>query len=305
VRVASLAFSPDGRLLASAADRDAEVLLLDTRTGGERLSVRYGYINAVHTVAFTPDGRSIAAGCWDRTVRFHDVAAGKEWAHLGPHGPDLFQQRMSALHGVLGLALAPDGRSLATGAGDGLVRLWDIPVQPTERSPRLTTERLTTLWGDLAGDSDSTAHAAVWALARSPGDAVPFLRRRLQPVPAANEARLARLVDELDADRFAVRERASRALAEAGETAEPFLRRALEGEPSPELRLRARELLAKVRRAPLYPPLLRQFRAVEVLEHAGTDDAKAVMEVLAKGAAGAALTEDARSSLRRLQRARP
>ena len=85
----------------------------------------------------------------------------------------------------------------------------------------------------------------------------------------------------------------------------PVLRKALEGDASAEVRLRVKQILAKLneenrtRRTPSAEELLK-LRAVEVLEHIGTPDAQDVLKSLAKGALEARLTQEAKASLERL-----
>jgi hypothetical protein len=162
---------------------------------------------------------------------------------------------------------------------------------------------LSSLWDDLEGNSGHALHAAVWTLARSPGDSIPFLRERLRPVRAMPDAvRLARLVAELDHDSFAARERAMRELAQAGLAAAPYLHRALRETPSLELRRRTKELLTGLSDGGLGGNAMRALWAVEALEHAGTAEAQALLRELAGGAAGHPLTEEAKQSLRRLEK---
>jgi RNA polymerase sigma factor (sigma-70 family) len=121
--VYDLAFAPDGGTLALAAShRDVPwygLVLIDTATGKERRLAEHSA--AVQAVVFTLDGKTLISGGVDKTVRFHDVATGKELRRLG------------GLRGeVRTLALTPDGQSLLTTTFDvenfrgGLVcRLWD------------------------------------------------------------------------------------------------------------------------------------------------------------------------------------
>ena len=106
----------------------------------------------------------------------------------------------------------------------------------------------------------------------------------------------------MDNDDFAVRERATRELEGVTELAVPALHAALEKNPSAELRRRAERLLERLTEAPRdqWPVL----RAIEVLERAGTPQARRVLEGLAEGAPKARLTREAKASLERLTSAR-
>jgi WD40 repeat protein len=71
-----VAFSPDGRRLASASE-DKTVRVWDAATGQQVLALR-GHTGAVSCVAFSPDGRRLASASEDKTVRVWDAASGQE-----------------------------------------------------------------------------------------------------------------------------------------------------------------------------------------------------------------------------------
>lgn len=110
--IASLAYAPDGRTLASGG-RDGLVTLWSPGTRTAR-RVLAGATGAVGCVRFAGDGRVVAVAA-ERGVTLWDAATGTPLAALG--GAD---------HRASALAVAPDGGTVATAGGDGLIRLWDV-----------------------------------------------------------------------------------------------------------------------------------------------------------------------------------
>ena len=168
----SLAYSPDGRLLAGTGEDGTQIDIWDTQT--RRRSARLtGHTGLVYSVAFSGDGRLLASASGDRTVRVWDVAAAKCVAVLTGHTDEVFSavfhpdgkrlasagrdraiwlwdlatgQEVARLEGhtnyVFSLAFSPDGTSLVSGSGDGTVRIWDTEPPALRHQARREAEAL-------------------------------------------------------------------------------------------------------------------------------------------------------------------
>jgi serine/threonine protein kinase/class 3 adenylate cyclase len=112
--VNAVAFSPDGRLVASGGS-DKTVRVWETGTA-RNVRLLKGHANSVSAVAFSPDGQVVASASLDRTVKIWSVAAGAEVAGIPKDSG-----------AVLSLAFGAGGRLLATGTQEGNVMLWELP----------------------------------------------------------------------------------------------------------------------------------------------------------------------------------
>ncbi|WP_337172948.1 WD40 repeat domain-containing protein [Paludisphaera sp.] len=168
----SVAFAPDGRLAAAsgmvpamvdpaAEERRGEIKIWDV--SGEKpecLRKLVGHDYGVAAATFSPDGKLLASGGFDRAIRLWDPEDGESRAELtghigwvaalafspvepllasGSHDRTirLWDVRDGSCRSVLeghagnvySVAFAPDGRTLASGSLDGAVRLWDVPPE--------------------------------------------------------------------------------------------------------------------------------------------------------------------------------
>ena len=236
--------------------------------GGDMAAVCY---------ALSPDGRTLATG-GGKAVRLWDLETGEELLRLADDKTE-----------AAAVTFAPDGKTLASAGADGAVLVWDLK--------RLADARLEALWRELGGSSAADAVHAVRAMKATPAATVAFLHERLKPTPPP-DVRAARLIADLDSDDYAVREKATAELAKRGRSVYLDLQKAYAHDPAPEARWRLEALLTRLKDAPSEDTA--KERAVEVLETIGTDEARAVLEGLAKGRPDARITTEAKASLQRL-----
>jgi hypothetical protein len=178
----------------------------------------------------------------------------------------------------------------------------EVAANPAGPAEQEAGKGLEPLWTDLLSPDPASAYEAIAALVAVPKQAVPFLKERLlaPPPPPPDLQQVAQWIADLGSDRFAVRQKATKELEKLGPAAEPALRKALAANPPLDTSRRLEQLLERAAMIPSEE--LRQLRAIQVLEHVGTAEAKRLLETLAKGPEDARLTREAQASLGRLHR---
>ncbi|HEV3448484.1 MAG TPA: sigma factor-like helix-turn-helix DNA-binding protein [Gemmataceae bacterium] len=299
------AFSSDGRMLITSTCRivpaenghrweNHRLHLWELASGQERLAIQVGNdeLSQVDKITWSTDCRIFATERRDRTIQFWDARTGAELLRYTGYAAPVYC-----------LAFSPDGTKVASGHSDSTILIWDASrASPPHRAQEVSTLRESdNWWTELATADGHAGYAAIWAMVDQADNTVKRLRGRLSPERPFPAEQMRKLIADLDSSRFQEREEAARQLADLEERAEPALREALKTNPSAEQRRRIEALLAVptvVRSA----EKLRRLRALEILEHIGSPQARKVLDGLTKGAPESRVTQEAKASLERLQR---
>jgi WD40 repeat protein len=167
----SLAFSPDGRLLASGGGKGGTALVWNVDSGRQIATTTHGRVSSV---SFDKMGNYLATGDYDQNARIFDVATSREIFTL-PHGAV-----------VRSVAFSADGRFLATGTGDGSARVFEVSSR--REVARINHDEGIRSVGFVDGDrsllvatDDTVVHRHLWRSSDLIDEACARLARNLSP----------------------------------------------------------------------------------------------------------------------------
>jgi WD40 repeat protein len=137
--ISHVAFSPDGKLIASAS-RDKTIKLWSP--AGENLATLTGHKEAVVGVNFSADGQLLVSASWDGTARIWrlapQVSQSSQVSQVSPSPTTELSWQLTktipaATTKIYGISLSPDGQTIALGVDDGSIQVWTITGQLLHR----------------------------------------------------------------------------------------------------------------------------------------------------------------------------
>jgi WD40 repeat protein len=205
---------------------------------------------------------------------------------------------------IMDIAGSKDGRRLIAGGGGLNALVWNVSLaDPALAGKPPSPAELTLLWDQLLDLKSEASLCAMRRLAAHPETTIGFLRTVLKRVETGpDDALLDRLVRELGDAKFATRQQAYRRLEELGEAAVVGLKARLGNTKDPEVQARLMRLVAQ--HDPVTPTatMVREARALEILEQLDTVAARSLLRELASGAPNARRTQAAAAGLSRIER---
>jgi WD40 repeat protein len=152
--VSSVAFSPDGKTIASGSDDDT-VRLWNLQ--GREIKTLLGHRREISSVAFSPDGKTIVTGSADKTVKLWNL-----------QGQEIKTPKMKHNSDVTSVAFSPDGKMIATGSTDKTVKLWNLQGQEI-KTPKMehnsdVTSVAFSLDGKMIASSSADKTVKLWNL---------------------------------------------------------------------------------------------------------------------------------------------
>jgi RNA polymerase sigma factor (sigma-70 family) len=300
-RIMGWASAPPTRIVGGGGGNEQGLVRVRSLADGAEVysfpgPARMPYVSGLFVLS--PDARLLALavgghGKFEQDVlQLWETATGKLRRALKGHGGE-----------VTSCAFSPDSRIVLSASSDSTVLVWDLAVPSAPAPEELSEKALESLWGDLASGDAARADQAIWSLVTARAQALSLLQKQLRPTPAPDPQWRA-WVKDLGSEEFAVRDKATRALEALEDQVLSVLQQALTDVPSLEVRRRIELLLSRLNYPLTSPKTIREVRAIEVLEHIGTAQARQMLQALAQGAPASRLTGEAQEALGRLARSK-
>jgi WD40 repeat protein len=156
-----IAFSPNGNLLATESRKTMFAIELWDLVNRRSVAVMPGHTGQVFSIAFSTDGRTVASGSADGSLRIWDAIHHRETKVMRGHS-----------EGILQVAFSPNQKSVVTSSGDGTLRFWDVLTGRSMLELRVTSgtfrsfgfsadgQVLATAY--LAGSNPTEGHVDLW-----------------------------------------------------------------------------------------------------------------------------------------------
>jgi WD40 repeat protein len=283
--------SPCGRFVANRADwRDDSFVLYETATGKQLHDLPRDGTSASACV-FSPNGRLAVEGTWHGDLCVWDVGSGKKLATVPGHRGT-----------ITALDFSGDGSRLVSAGADTTLLVWDAAPWHKAAARAALKALPSDPWSALASLDPEQAGTAIAALTASPEIALKLLRQHLQPASAEDIRAIEGQLRLLDDPRYGVRQQATNNLKNQGVRAAAALQKKLNDNPTLETRRRVEALLQALPDVPWPADVVRQRRALAVLEWIATPEAIDLLTDYSRGHPEACLTHEATTALRRIKK---
>jgi WD40 repeat protein len=294
--VACLAFAPDGRHLAAGMFAN-NIRLFDLTQPKEKTDIEpralEGHQGVVYGICWSTNGRCLVSAGFDKTVRLWEFVNGQQIAKWTGHDGE-----------VSAVAFHPLGRKVVSASRDTTLLIWDATTMGLDgKLPNiqgLNVQEMDQFWKELASDNNPQGNKALWTMVAGQRDSVKYLSNK---VFLADPKKIQQCILDLNSDKFKDRETATATLASYERWVEGVLRKTLENPASEEVRQRVEKLLARLvgkDAISLQQERSRVRRIIEILEQSATDDARKLLQDLARGAAEEDLRDMAQAAVDRL-----
>jgi hypothetical protein len=272
---------------------DARVYVCDTEFPESRMTL-IGHSGPVQDIACSADGRHLASGSTDGTVRIWELLTGELLTIFDGHGD-----------GVRTVAFSPDGRRLAAGVAgskENGAYVWEV-VERVMVSASQSTTSMNDWWTRLGAVDPIPAYACLAELIQTPEESLRFLESKVNELASSPSLQeIEELVNNLDHPRFQVREAAYEDLVRMRDLVREQLQRALRDRQSVETRFRLMRILQN------HAPQMtldqadrrRVLRLIYALELIGSHRARALLDQLAAGHTDVEVRGNAAAARRRI-----